>query len=235
MVFLILESHRALHFRCSVNEHAQRIARQRVIIPARVDVLELAGFVIGALGIRSLKQKAFNLIRCIERVAFFLVQDVGIVFQHAANVGRVRRSALVDDLTKHQDLARAEYIRGRPVERRPVDTQPQIALPLRGEPTNRRAVEREIVPALDQKLLVVVQHVQPAFKIAEHHGHGLDPLFVGQVLQPLLLDLANWHAGPALLLRFQIQVFQFVVAECQEITQFVGHGCPSVSYSFQQE
>ena len=43
--------------------------------------------------------------------------------------------------------------------------------------------------ALEQKFLVVVQHVQAAFEIAEQHGHGLDALFVGQVLEPLFLNL----------------------------------------------
>jgi len=73
--------------------------------------------------------------------------------------------------------------------------------------------------------------MEAAFQVAEHHGYGLDPLFVGQVFQPLLLNLPDWHTVPALLLRFQIQVFQFIVGECQKIAQFVGHGCPSVSYS----
>ena len=67
--------------------------------------------------------------------------------------------------------------------------------------------------------------MQPAFEIAEEHGDGLDPLFVGQVFEALLLDFADSDAVPALLLRLQIQVFEFVVGECQEITQFIRHGC----------
>ena len=144
---------------------------------------------------------------------------------------RVRSSALVDDFAEDQHFAGAEHVRRSPVEGGPVDAQPQIALALRGEAANRRAVEGEIVPALDQKLLVVIEHVQPAFEIAEEHGHGLDPLLVGQILQPLFLDLVDGDAVPALLLRLQIQFFQFVVGEGQKIAQFIRHGWSSVSYS----
>ena len=42
MVFLILKSHRALHFRGRVDERTQRIARQRMVIAAGIYVIELA-------------------------------------------------------------------------------------------------------------------------------------------------------------------------------------------------
>ena len=45
VVLLVLETHGALHFGGRVDERAQRIAGQRVIVAAGVDVLELAGFV----------------------------------------------------------------------------------------------------------------------------------------------------------------------------------------------
>ena len=107
----------------------------------------------------------------------------------------VRRAALVDDFAEHQHFAGAEDIGRRPVKCRPVDAQPQIALALRREAANRGAVKGEVVPALDQELLVVVEHVQPAFEVAEEHGHGLDALFVGQILQPLFLDLVDGRRG----------------------------------------
>ncbi len=44
MVLLVLEAHRALHFGGGVNEGAQRIAGQGVIVSAGVDVFELAAF-----------------------------------------------------------------------------------------------------------------------------------------------------------------------------------------------
>ena len=48
VVLFVLEAHRALHFGGGVDEGAQRIAGQRVIVAAGVDVFELAGFVIVA-------------------------------------------------------------------------------------------------------------------------------------------------------------------------------------------
>ena len=74
------------------------------------------------------------------------------------------------------------------------DSQPQVAFPLGREPPNRGAVKRQVVPALDKKLLIVVEHVQTAFQIAEQHGDGLDSLFVGQVLEPVLLNLLQGTA-----------------------------------------
>ena len=162
-----------------------------MIISAGIDVLELAGFVVAALGIGPFEQEAFNLVGGVERVALLLVQAFGIPLEHAANIGGVRCTTLVDDLAEDQHLARAEDVGRRPVEGAPIDAQPQIAFALGGEAANRRTVEGEIVPALDEKLLVIVEHVQPAFQIAEEHGHGLDPLFVGQILEPLFADLVD--------------------------------------------
>ena len=53
MVLLILEAHGALHFGRGVDEGAQRVAGQRVIVSAGVDVFELAGFVVAPLRVRS--------------------------------------------------------------------------------------------------------------------------------------------------------------------------------------
>ena len=40
MIFFVLESHRALDVRRAIDERAQRIARERVIVSARVHVIE---------------------------------------------------------------------------------------------------------------------------------------------------------------------------------------------------
>ena len=114
VVLLVLEAHGALHFGGGVDERAQRIAGQRVIVAAGVDVFELAGLVIVALGVGALEQEAFDFVGGVERVAFLLVQLVGVALQHAANVGGVRRAALVDDFAEHQHLARAETRRRAP-------------------------------------------------------------------------------------------------------------------------
>src|SRR5260370_1762320 len=52
----------------------------------------------------------------------------------------------------------------------------QIAFALRGEAADGRAVEGQVVPALDKELLVVIEHVQPAFQVAEQDRDGLDAL-----------------------------------------------------------
>ena len=231
VVFFVLESHGALHFGSGVDKSAQGIAGQRVIVAAGVDVFEFAGFVIMALGVGAFEEEALNFVGGVEGVALFLEQILGVSLEHAANVAGVGCAALVDDFAEHQHLAGAEDIGGRPVERAPVDAEAQVAFALCGEAADRRAVEGEVVPALEQELLVVVEHVQPAFEIAEEHGHGLDPLFVGQVLEAVFLDLVRCDAVPALLLRLKVEIFQFVVGECQEIAQFSGHGCPSVSFA----
>ena len=57
MVLFVLEAHGALHFGGSVDERAQRIAGQRVIVATGVDILELAGFVIAPFRIRPLNRK----------------------------------------------------------------------------------------------------------------------------------------------------------------------------------
>src|SRR5579859_4416997 len=211
MVFLILEAHGALHFSRGIDKRAQRIARQRVIIAAGVYVFELARLVVTALGISALEEKALNLIGGVERVAFFLVHVLGKLLEQAADVGGVRLAAFVDDIAKDQDLAGTKNIRRAPVKRAPIHGQAKVAFALSGKAADRRSVKSQVVPALDQELLVVVQHMQPAFKIAEEHGYGLDALLIGQILEPGFLDLVHGNAIFALLLRLQVQVFQFVI------------------------
>ena len=74
VVLLVLEAHGALHFGGGIDKRAQRIARQRVIIAAGIDVLELAGLVVMPLGVGTLEQEAFDFIGGVEGVAVLLVQ-----------------------------------------------------------------------------------------------------------------------------------------------------------------
>ena len=57
VVLLVLEAHGALHFGGGVDERAQRIAGQGVIIAAGIHVFELAGFVIARSASGPLKRK----------------------------------------------------------------------------------------------------------------------------------------------------------------------------------
>ena len=63
--------------------------------------------------------------------------------------------------------------------------------------------------------------MQAAFEVAEQHGDGLDALLVGEVLEPLFLDLVHGNAVLALLLGAQVQVFKFVVAEARKLRSSV--------------
>ncbi len=91
--------------------------------------------------------------------------------------------------------------------------QTEIALALRSEPADRRSVEGQVVPALDKKLLVVIEHVEPSFEVAEQDGDRFDALFVRQVPQALLLNLVHGYAALPLRLGGQIQFFQLPVGE----------------------
>src|SRR5271165_2380966 len=150
MVLLVLESHGALHFGGRVNESAQRIAGQRVVVTASIYIFELLGFMIAALGVSSIEEKAFDLVGGVKSVALALEEVVGIVLEHAANIGGIRRPTLVDDIAKHQHLAGTKNVRRAPVERWPVNPQPEIAFALRGEAANGRPIKGQVVPALQQ-------------------------------------------------------------------------------------
>ena len=85
------------------------------------------------------------------------------------------------------------------------------------------AVEGQVVGRLEQELLVVVQHVQPAFEVGKADRHRLDPLLVGQILHPLLADLVGIGPGRPLGLGLEVHLLEPVVGDFQEIAQF-GHG-----------
>ncbi len=122
------------------------------------------------------------------------MQRGGVLLQHGAQVGGVGSAVLVDHVAEHHYFARAENIGRRPVESAPVHGQPQVAFLLGRESANGRSVEGHVVPVLDEPLLVVIEHVQPAFEIAEQQRHGLDALLVRQVLEAFFLNLADRNA-----------------------------------------
>jgi len=130
VVLLVLEAHGALHFGGGVDEGAQRIAGQRVIVAAGVDVFELAGLVIGALGIGPAEEETLDFVGGVERVAFFFVEGFRIALEDAANVGGVGRAVLVDYFPEDEDFAAAEIVGGRPIEGAPIDAEAEIAFAL---------------------------------------------------------------------------------------------------------
>ncbi len=172
---------------------------------------------VAPLGVDPLEDEAFNLVGRVESVTILVVDLVGISLQNGAKVRGIGASILADDLPEDHHLSPAENVGRPPVEGGPIDSQPQIALFLRREASNRRAVEGHVVPILDEELLIVIEHVQPAFEVAEQQGHGLDSLLVRQVLEALLLNLVYRNACHPLLLGTQVQFFQFGIGEPQKV------------------
>ena len=217
MILLVLEAHGALHFGSRVDELAQRIERQHVIVAARVDEVEFARLVVIPLRVFSGEKKAFNFVGGVERVALFLVELVGVSLENSAQIAGVGCAVLVDDRAENQHLAVAEHVGGNPVEGAPVDAQAQVALLLRGKSANRRAVEGQILMGAQQKLLVVVEQVQAAFQIREQYRHCLDVLLVCQVLDPLIANLLDRQPAHAVCLGLQVQFFKLLVREGKKI------------------
>src|ERR1043166_9650062 len=63
----------------------------------------------------------------------------------------------------------------------------------------RGPIKCQVVPALYQELLVIVQHVEAAFEVAEEDGYGLNAFFVGKILDALFLNFVRRNAVLALL------------------------------------
>src|SRR5215469_2657601 len=175
-----------------------------MIVPAGIHVLELAALVVMALGVRSLEQEPFNLIGGVERVSLFLMKSLGVTFQSTADVGAVRRPILINDFPKYQHLAAAKHVRWRPIKGVPIHTQAKITFALRSKTADRGAIEGQVVEALYQEFLVIVQHVQTALKIAEQDRDRFNMLFIGQVLEAFFLNLSNRCALLALFFCFEI-------------------------------
>ena len=224
VVFLVREAQRALHLGHRVDERAQRVARQRVVVATLVHEIELARLVIAAFGVAALEQKAFDLIRGVEGQAALVVGFAGEGLQAGAHVGGVGRAIFLEHIAEHQHLAGAKEVGRQPVERAPVNRQTQVGLGLGGEATDRRAVEGQVVVRLDQEFLVVVEHVQAAFQVAKAHRHRLDALLVGQVAQALLGQLIHGRTGRALGFSFEVELFQLAIGDLEEVAQGACHG-----------
>ncbi len=217
VILLVLEAHGTLHFGGLIDEGAQRIARQRVVVTTGVHILERVAVGEFLFGVGAGEQESLNFVGGIQRVAVLLELRARERLQHATNIARVRSAVLIDHFTEHQHLAGAEVIGRTPVERRPIDAQAQIAFLLSSEAADGGAVKRQIIPALQQELLVIIQHVQTAFEVAEHDGHGLDPLLIREVFEALFPDLVDRNALQTLFLGGQIQLFQLSVGEFEKI------------------
>src|SRR5664279_1747474 len=115
MVLLVLEAHGPLHFGRRIDERAQRITRQRVIVAARVNVFEFSSLVVMSLCVFAGEKESLDFVGGVQGVAFLLVQVRSKRLQHATNVGPVRSSALVDDLAEDQDLPGSKHVSRSPV------------------------------------------------------------------------------------------------------------------------
>src|SRR5260370_8241505 len=162
-----------------------------MVVASGVHVAECICLMITTVGVRTLKEECCDVLGGIQRVALFLVQVAREALQKAANVGSVGRAVLVDDISKNKNLASAKDVRRRPVKCVPANTETQVALALRRKAADGRAVNSEVVPALDEELLVVVQHVEATLQVAEQVRDSLDALFAGELLEARLLYLVD--------------------------------------------
>jgi hypothetical protein len=193
-----------------------------VVVAAGRDVLELARVAIPTLGVPALEQEALDLVRDVGH-ASRLGQALAERPEPRPDVADVGGAVLVLYLAEDQDLARSEHVRGQPVERGPVDGQAQIGLGLAREAPNRRAVERQVVRRVEQELLVVVEHVQPAFEVGEAHRDGFDALLVGQVLEAALAHLAAVLAGQPVGLGLEVHLLELFVRDLEKLTELLCH------------
>jgi len=196
-----------------VDEFAQGVAGQRVIVAAGIDVFELIGLVIAAFGVGAVEEEAFDFVGGVEGVALLLVKALRVAFEDAADIGAVGRAVLIDNLTEDQHLAGAEDIGRCPVEGAPIHIEAKVAFALGGEAADGGAVKSQIVPALDKELLVVIEHVEPAFEVAEQDRDGFDPLLIREITKALLLEGLHGNAVFALFLGGQIELFQLGVGK----------------------
>ena len=74
MVLLVLEAHRALHFCRRIDERAEGIAGQRMVVATGIHIFEFAGLIVTPLGIRPLKQESLNFVGRVQCVLLFLVE-----------------------------------------------------------------------------------------------------------------------------------------------------------------
>ena len=227
VVLLVLEAHGALHFGRGVDELAQRIERQRVIVAASGDEIEFTGFVICLFSILAGEEETFDFGRGVERVLLFSVEFIGVILQHSAEIAGVKCAVLIDDDAEDEDFAVAEDVGGDPVKGAPVDAETEVAFLLRGEAADGRAVEGEVFVGAQEELLVVVEQVEAALKVREQYRHGLDALFVGEVFEAFLADLVAGNTADAVMLGLQVKFFQLLVREGKEIAVISRHGSPS--------
>ena len=188
-----------------------------MIVAARVDVLEAAGLMESAFSIDTLEEEPFDFVRGVQGVALIAVQLVGVLLEDASQVGAVGLAVFVDDFAEDEHLTRAEDVGGRPVKGVPVEAEAEIALFLCGKAANGGAVKRQIVVRTHEEVLVVVEHVQAAFEVAEDDSDGLDALGVGQIFQALLLDSAEGDALLALVLGGQVLFGELLIRQFEKI------------------
>ena len=114
MILFILESHRPLHLGASVDEGAERIDGQRLIVSSGVDVLELPGVAVVFFGVQPANRKPSISLAAFSVYPFSLYWWVGVVLQHAAKIALNGRAVLVEDNSEDQHLAVAEIHRTGP-------------------------------------------------------------------------------------------------------------------------
>jgi hypothetical protein len=80
-------------------------------------------------------------------------------------------------------------------------------------------------PRIDEPSKVRFSYA-PALEIAEENCHGLDPLFVRQVLDPLFADRIAGDPIETIGFGLQVQLFELLVRKRKKIAEFSRHFTP---------
>ena len=191
VVLLVPEAHRALRLGRGVYEGLQRRQRQGMEVAAARDKLEAGDLVVGLLGGQPFYHEALHLAGHFGRYAaqFFKLLRQG--HQQGAEVGFVGRLIAVQHGAEHYDLARPENVGRQPEDAAPVHAQAQVRFLLRGKAADGGAIEGQVVAGVQEIVLVVVQHVEAPLYVREADRHGLQALFLLQVVPVFLFQFGR--------------------------------------------
>ena len=207
MVLLVLETHRPLHLRRSVDKPPQWVQRQGMVVPARRDKLKLPRLVEPLLRVHPVEEKPLNLIRRVQRPPLFPVKIIGVLLQHPAQIPLVGLAILSNHNAKDQHLPRPEHIRRHPVERAPIGHLVQI--------------EVDDLDHLRRGLRFT--KTREAAQIAEQHRHRLDPLLIRQIFQAFVANLVNGKPAHPVRLGFQVHLLQLGIVQSKKIAVRIRH------------
>src|SRR5262249_20603213 len=122
VVLLIAEAHGSDGIRCGIDELAQPVQRQGMVVAAGSDHLETILGVVLLLGIDATQYEALQLRRHISLKAVLALNLSGIILETDTEVRLVGRVIAIADISKNQYLAGSEDIRRQVGDAGPIDS-----------------------------------------------------------------------------------------------------------------